>query len=57
MSANSPNPNDEITSFPMSLTNLTVEQLAAISAFIEQVGGIENAQRTIESLDEFKKAA
>jgi hypothetical protein len=39
------------------LADLTVEQLAAIAQFVQQAGGIEQAQQAIESLEQLKKAA
>lgn len=36
---------------------LTAEQLAAVKAFIEQVGGIENARRAVDAIRESMKAA
>jgi len=37
--------------------DLTEEQILAIKEFIKQVGGVENAQQAIESLEQLKKAA
>jgi len=39
------------------LTHLTEEQILAIKEFVRQVGGVENAQQAIESLEQLKKAA
>jgi hypothetical protein len=39
------------------LTNLTEEQILAVKEFVKQVGGIENAQQAIESLERLKQAA
>ena len=36
---------------------LSDDQLAAVKEFVLQVGGIENARRTIAALKELKKAA
>jgi len=37
--------------------DLTEEQILAIREFVKQVGGVENAQQAIESLEKLKKAA
>jgi len=37
--------------------DLTEEQILAIKEFVRQVGGVENAQQAIESLEQLKKAA
>jgi hypothetical protein len=39
------------------LTNLTEDQILAVNEFVQQVGGIENTRRVIESLEKFKPAA
>lgn len=40
-----------------SVEQLNEQQAAAVKAFIQQVGGIENARRAIAALKELKKAA
>jgi hypothetical protein len=43
---------------PDDLTNLTVEKLAAIAKFVQQVGGVEKARLAIQTLaDKAKQAA
>ncbi len=39
------------------LADLTMEQLVALAQFVQQAGGIKQAQRAIESLEMVKKAA
>jgi hypothetical protein len=39
------------------LTNLTEEQILAVKKFVKQVGGIENAQLVVESLEKLKRPA
>ncbi len=36
--------------------DLTEDQILAIKEFVRQVGGVENAQQAIESLEQLKKA-
>jgi len=39
------------------LTNMTEDQILAVKEFVKQVGGIENAERAVESLEKLKRAA
>lgn len=50
-------PSDSKATAFADLAGLSVEHIAALAKFVQQAGGVENAQRAIESLEQLKKAA